>query len=98
MVKNFLMKKELSMSSPLYTYLNKMVLQRGKSRTLIEAARTMFDECKTPDIFWAEAINTACHTINRFYLHKYLGKTPYEIITGNKPKVHYLEFLGASVS
>jgi len=60
-----------------------------KNRTLIEATRTMLDEYKTPNSFWAEAINTACHAINRLYIHKYLGKTPYEIITGNKPKVHY---------
>jgi hypothetical protein len=61
---------------------------------LIEAARTMLDEYKTPDIFWAEAINTACHAMNRFYLHKYLGKTPYKIITSNKPKVHYFRVSG----
>jgi hypothetical protein len=66
-----------------------------KNRTLIEAARTMLDEYKTPDIFWAEAINTACHAINRLYLHKYLGKTPYEIINGNKPKVHYFRVFGS---
>jgi transposase InsO family protein len=41
-----------------------------KNRTLIEAARTMLDEYKTSDSFWAEAINTACHAINRLYLHK----------------------------
>ena len=61
---------------------------------MIEAARTMLDEYKTPDIFWAEAINTTCHAINRLYIHKYLGKTPYEIITGNKPKVHYFRVFG----
>jgi transposase InsO family protein len=27
------------------------------------------DEYKTPDRFWAEAINTACYSINRLYLH-----------------------------
>ena len=54
----------------------------------------MLDEYKTPDIFWAEAINTACHAINRLYLQKYLNKTPYEIITGNKPKVHYFRVFG----
>jgi hypothetical protein len=48
-----------------------------KNRTLIEAARTMLDEYKTPDSFLAEAINTACHASNRLYLHKYLNKTPY---------------------
>jgi len=65
-----------------------------KNRTLIEAARTMLDEYKTPDIFWAEEINTACHAINRLYIHKYLGNTPYEIITDNKPKVHYFRVFG----
>jgi hypothetical protein len=55
----------------------------------------MLDEYKTPDIFWTEAINTACHAINRLYLHKYLGKTPYEIIIGNKTKVHYFRVFGS---
>jgi len=54
----------------------------------------MLDKYKNPDSFWAEAINTACHAINRLYIHKYLGKTPYEIITGNKPKVHYFRVCG----
>jgi hypothetical protein len=62
---------------------------------LIEAARTMLDEYKTPDILWAKEINMACHAINRLYLHKYLGKTLYEIITGNKPKVHYFRVFGS---
>jgi hypothetical protein len=61
---------------------------------LIEAARTMLDEYKTPDSFWAEAINTACHAANRLYLHKYLNKTPYEFITGKKPSVHYFRVFG----
>jgi transposase InsO family protein len=65
-----------------------------KNRTLIEAARTMLDEYKTPDSFWGEAINTACHAANRLYLHKYLNKTPYEIITGKKPSVHYFRVFG----
>jgi len=59
-----------------------------KNKTLIEVARTMLHEYKTSNSFWAEVINTTCHAINRLYLHKHLGKTPYEIITGNKPKVH----------
>ena len=74
--------------SALYTPKQNGIVER-KNRTLIEAARTMLDEYKTPDIFWDEAINTACHAINRLYIHKYLGKTPHEIITGNKSKVHY---------
>jgi hypothetical protein len=29
--------------------------------------------------FWGEAINTACHIINRVYLRLETSKTPYEI-------------------
>jgi hypothetical protein len=65
-----------------------------KNQTLIEAARTMLDEYKTPDNFWAEAINTACHAINRLYLHKIYKKIAYELLTGNKPKVDYFRVFG----
>jgi hypothetical protein len=41
----------------------------------------MLDEYKTPDRFWAEAINTACYSINRLYLHRTLKKTSYELLT-----------------
>jgi type IV secretory pathway VirB10-like protein len=52
-------------------------------------ARTMLDEYKTPDRFWAKAINTACYSINRLYLHRILKKTSYELLTGKKPNVSY---------
>ncbi|WVZ58209.1 hypothetical protein U9M48_008497 [Paspalum notatum var. saurae] len=55
-----------------------------KNRTLIDMARTMLDEYKISDQFWAEAVNTACHAINRLYLHKIMKKTSYELLTGNK--------------
>jgi transposase InsO family protein len=80
------------LSAP-YTPQQNGIMER-KNRTLIEAARTMLDEYKTLDSFWEEAINTACHAANRLYLHKYLNKTPYEIITGNKPSVHYFRVFG----
>ena len=48
----------------------------------------MLDEYKTPTNYWAEAVNTACHAINRLYLHKKREKTAYELLTGKKPKVH----------
>jgi hypothetical protein len=48
---------------------------KRKNRTLIEMARIMFDEYKISDQFWAEAVNTACHATNPFYLHKLLKKT-----------------------
>jgi transposase InsO family protein len=46
-------------SSP-YTPQQNGVVER-KNRTLLDMARTMLDEYKTPDRFWAEAINTACY-------------------------------------
>jgi transposase InsO family protein len=54
-------------SSP-YTPQQNGVVER-KNRTLLDMARTMLDEYKTPDRFWAEAINTTCYSINRLYLH-----------------------------
>jgi transposase InsO family protein len=60
-----------------------------KNRTLIVMARTMLDEYKTPDRFWAEAVNTVCHATNRLYLHKLLKKTSYVLVTGSKPSVSY---------
>ena len=65
-----------------------------KNRTLMDAARTMMAECKSPYNFWAEAINTACHASNWLYLHKGLNKTPDEILTGNKPNLKYFWVFG----
>jgi hypothetical protein len=58
--------------------------------------RTMLDEYKTPDRFWAEAINTACYSINRLYLHRILKKTLYEHLTGKSLMFLILESLGAN--
>jgi hypothetical protein len=55
----------------------------------------MLDEYKTSDRFWAEAINTACYSINRLYLHRILKKTSYELLTGKKPNVSYFRVFGS---
>jgi transposase InsO family protein len=81
-------------SSP-YTPQQNGVVER-KNRTLLDMARTMLDEYKTPDRFWAEAINTACYSINRLYLHRILKKTSYELLTGKSPMFHILESLGVN--
>jgi hypothetical protein len=80
-------------SSP-YTPQQNGVVER-KNRTLLNMARTMLDEYKTPDRFWAEAINTACYSINRLYLHRILKKTSYELLTGKKPNVSYFRVFGS---
>jgi hypothetical protein len=66
-----------------------------KNRTLLDMARTMLDEYKTLDRFWAEAINTICYSINRLYLHQILKKTSYELLIGKKPNVSYFRVFGS---
>jgi hypothetical protein len=60
-----------------------------KNRTLLDMVRTILDEYKTSERVWAEAINSACYSINRLYLHRILKKTSYELLTGKKPNVSY---------
>jgi hypothetical protein len=79
-------------SSP-YTPQQNGVVER-KNRTLLDMTRTMLDEYKTPDRFWTEAINTACYSINRLYLHRILKKTSYELLTSKKPNVSYFRVFG----
>jgi hypothetical protein len=66
-----------------------------KNRTLLDMARTMLDEYKTLDRFWAEAINTACYSINRLYLHRILKKTSCELLTDKKLNVSYFRVFGS---
>jgi transposase InsO family protein len=79
-------------SSP-YTPQQNDVMER-KNKFLLDMARTMLDEYKTPDRFWAEVINIACYSINRLYLHQILKKTSYELLTGKKPNVSYFRIFG----
>jgi transposase InsO family protein len=80
-------------SSP-YTPQQNGVVER-KNRTLLDMARTMLDEYKTSDRFWAEAVNTACYAVNRLYLHWILKKTSYELLTGKKLNVSYFRVFGS---
>ncbi|KAI5022239.1 hypothetical protein ZWY2020_058969 [Hordeum vulgare] len=77
-----------------YTPQQNGVVER-KNMTLGEMARTMLEEYQTPRRFWPEAINTACHIINRVYLHKFLKKNSYELLTDKKPNVSYFKVFGA---
>jgi transposase InsO family protein len=79
-------------SSP-YTRQQNGVMER-KNGTLLDIARTILDGYKTLDWFWVEAINTACYSINRLYLHRILKKTSYELLNGKPPPMFLiLEFL-----
>nr|GEX40985.1 putative nucleotidyltransferase, ribonuclease H [Tanacetum cinerariifolium] len=66
-----------------------------KTRTLVEAARTMLIFSHAPLFLWAEAIDTACYTQNHSIIHRSFNKTPYELIQGRKPDISYLHVFWA---
>ena len=45
---------------------------------------------------WGEAVNTACHTVNRVYFRPSTKKTPYELWKGRKPNVKYFRIFGST--
>nr|GFC91770.1 ribonuclease H-like domain-containing protein [Tanacetum cinerariifolium] len=69
-----------------------------KNRTLIEAARTMLAYSLLPTIFWSEAVATACYVLNRVLVTKAHHKTPYELLTRDKPSISYLKPFGCHVT
>ena len=66
-----------------------------KNRVVQEMARVMLHNEKLPKSFWGEAINTACHTLNRVYFRPDSKKTPYELWRGKKPVVKYFRIFGS---
>jgi hypothetical protein len=65
-----------------------------KNRTLVEMARTILDEHRTPTRFWADAISIACYISNRIFLRSILHLTPFELRFGRKPSVSHLRPFG----
>jgi hypothetical protein len=65
-----------------------------KNHTLVEMARTMLDEHKTPRCFWADAISIACYMSNRIFLRSILNLTPFELRFGCKSSVSHSRPLG----
>ncbi|GJR61448.1 putative ribonuclease H-like domain-containing protein [Tanacetum coccineum] len=61
-----------------------------RNRTLMEAAHTMLIFSKAPMFLWAEAVATACYTLNQSLIHTHHNKTPYELVHDKK---HDLTFL-----
>ena len=58
-------------------------------------ARTMLNSHKLAKNLWAEAVHTACYTINRVYLRSGTQTTPYEIWKGKSPTVSYFHIFGS---
>jgi len=74
-------------SSPRSPQQNRVV--ERKNRSLQDIARTMLLDRNLPDHFWAEAVSTACHILNRCLIRPILKKTPYELWRGKKPNISY---------
>lgn len=68
-----------------------------KNRILEEMTRSMLNEYKTSQRFWAEAMSTAAYILNRIILRPILLKTPYELYFGKKPRVDYFRTFGCKV-
>ncbi|GJX50510.1 putative reverse transcriptase, RNA-dependent DNA polymerase [Tanacetum coccineum] len=69
-----------------------------RSRTLIEAARTMLADFKLPTTFWAKAVNTTCYVQNRVLVVKPHNKTPYELFRGRTPALSFMRPFGCHVT
>jgi hypothetical protein len=65
-----------------------------KNRTLVEMARTMLDELRTPRHFGADAISTACYISNRIFLRLILHLTPFQLHFGRKPSISHFRPFG----
>ncbi|GKE78528.1 retrovirus-related pol polyprotein from transposon TNT 1-94 [Tanacetum coccineum] len=66
-----------------------------RNRILIEATRTMLIYAKAPLFLWAEAVATACYTLNRSIIHFRHGKTPYELLHDKLPDLSFFHVFGA---
>ncbi|GKD79336.1 retrovirus-related pol polyprotein from transposon TNT 1-94, partial [Tanacetum coccineum] len=56
---------------------------------------TMLIFAKAPLFLWAEAVATACYTLNRSLVHTLHGKTYYELLKGKKPNLQYFRVFGS---
>ena len=50
-----------------------------KNRVIQEMARAMLHNKDVARNLWGEAVNTACHTVNRVYFRPGTKKTPYKL-------------------
>jgi hypothetical protein len=64
------------------------------NHTLVEMARTMLDEHRTPMRFWTDAISTAYYISNRIFLRSILHLSPFELRFGRKPSASHFRPFG----
>ncbi len=68
------------------------------NRTLVEAARSMLNHARLPNVFWADAISTATYLRNRMITSSLKsGKTPYHMWYGEKPNLEHVRMCSIHV-
>ncbi|CAO2193121.1 unnamed protein product [Urochloa humidicola] len=79
-----------------YTPQQNGVVER-RNQTVVAMARALLKQRGTPAIFWAEAVMTAVHILNRSPTKALDGMTPYEAWHGRKPAVGHFRVFGCLV-
>ena len=59
-------------------------------------ARAMLHNKDVARNLWGEAVNTACHTVNKVYFRLGTKKIPYELWKGRKPNIKYFRIFGST--
>jgi len=81
--------------SPPYTQHKNGVSER-MIRTLVTKAWAMLLDSQLPDMFWAEAINTAAYLHDRSPSRPLSNKTPYEVLQNKKPEISHFRRFGCA--
>ena len=61
---------------------------------VLNVAQALLFQAHLPKIFWGECVLTAAHLINRTPSKLLLGKTPYEVIYGQRPSYDHIRVFG----
>ena len=54
----------------------------------------MLADTEISEVYWVDAVNTACYTQNRCLIDKHHDKTPYELLVGRPPNIKHLKVFG----
>jgi hypothetical protein len=65
-----------------------------RNQMVVEMARSLMKSMGLPATFWAKAVKTAVHILNRSPTRSLKGMTPYEAWRNKKPRVDYLRTFG----
>ena len=67
-----------------------------KNKVIQDMARAILYNNNVARNLCGEAVNTACHTVNRVYFRPGTKKTSYELWKGRKPNVKYFRIFGST--